>query len=456
MPRLKTLHRSKMLDRRTLLRGAGVCLALPFLEAMRPGRASAQVGVGKCFFALFYPNGTEPGLWVPATGALTEGSLSPALVDFAGFSAEGIWPAGGAVYQDVTVVGGVDHSGVSPEIHQPSLALSAHKGTTDIWIPGAPTLDQYLADHIGGDTPYRNLALSATGSTDISQGHISFRAEGQSEPPQRDPQKLFQEIFAPLVEAEGEPNAAALAAARRASILDHVKGDVTRLNARLGAEDKARVDEYLTAVSELEKQLNSSTSGECVLPGEPTSGGNWHQKAKQFMDLGVLALSCGLTRVVTLQYSDSWGVHYGDYNLGEGIEGLGTWSDHFISHKLGDADRATDLDGLDSAEASRIANLRVLTTGRFKARRFSYLVERLKEQPGENGTLLDDCLAMFVAENGDGDSHSRKNMPILLAGRAGGFESGRALTVSGNTGALHASILSYYGVDVSGYGDRSA
>src|SRR5690606_36490031 len=109
----------KPLHRRTLLRGAGICLALPFLEAMRPRRASAQAAVDRHFFGFFYPNGTEKNLWVPASGTLTPQTLSKALVDFAGFEAEGIWPATGAIYEDVTVVGGIDHSGVSTDIHEP-------------------------------------------------------------------------------------------------------------------------------------------------------------------------------------------------------------------------------------------------------------------------------------------------------------------------------------------------
>lgn len=441
------------ISRRTLLRGAGISLALPFLEAMRPTRASAQSAGPKHYFGLFYPNGTERNLWVPADGPLSAGTLSPALQDFAGFAAEGIWPAGGPVFDDVTVIGGVNHSGVSPEIHQPALALAAHKGVADPGVPGAATLDQVIADSIGTDTPFRHLALAATGSTDLYQGYISFREGGQATSTYRDPLQMFEEVFANVGGDDQQANAAALAAARRTSILDFVKDDAARLQMRLGAEDKRRVDQYLTAVSELETQLTATPAPSCIRPDEPSSQGNWHVKAKVFMDLGVLAMACGLTRVVTLQYSDSWGVHYGDYTLGEGIEGLGTWSDHFISHKLGDTDRATDLDALDMAEATRVANLRVLTTGRFKARRFAYLVEQLKAYPTEGGTLLDDSLAMFCAENGDGDSHSRTNMPILLAGHAGGFETGRALTVSGNTGSLHASILKYYGVDASDYGD---
>src|SRR5690606_35646105 len=97
------------------------------------------------------------------------------------------------------------------------------------------------------------------------------------------------------------------------------------------------------------------------------------------IELAVLAMACDLTRVVTLQYSDSWGVTYPDYNLGDGIESVSDWSDHFISHKLDDTDRATDLDGLDRTEAMRIANARVVATSRFKARRFANLVDALKK-----------------------------------------------------------------------------
>lgn len=424
-------------------------MALPFLEAMQARTARAADPANSHFFGFFYPNGTEKALWVPKAGPLTQETLSPALVDFAGFEAEKIWPAGGAVFEDVTVVGGINHSGVSLDIHEPGLAFSAHKGAR-AGVPGAPTLDQVIADAIGTETPYRNLALSATPSTDIVQGHISFREDGQAASTERQPSKLFQQLFS---DGSAPSDDSAQREARQKSILDRVTADAQRLNQRLGSEDKKRVDQYLTAVSELEKQLGGSTGSTCTIPEAPGMANDWHTKAKHFIDLGVLAMACGLTRVVSLQYSDSWGVHYADYSLGEGIEGLSDWSDHFISHKLGDTDRAKDLDNLPQAEAQRIANLRVLTTGRFKARRFSYLIEKLKSYPGANGTLLDDTLAMFVSENGDGDSHSRENIPVLLAGRAGGFKTGRSLTVQGNTGALHASVLSYFGVDVSNYGN---
>ena len=438
------------LSRRTLLRSAGACLALPLLEAMLPRRSSAQTAP-KRFLAFFYPNGTDPRRFNPAPGALTAMNLPPCLSDLTGFPAEGIWPAGGALWSEVAVVNGIDHSGVCVDIHMPSLALSAHKGVTNNYTPGDATLDQYLASRIQGSAPYRNLALSATPSTDIGQGHISFRSAGQVETVVRSPKQLFDTLFRKRAGASGADERERK---REASLLDGVRDDARRLQMRLAAADRQRVEQYLQAVSEVEKQVTAAAPTSCTVPAAPPSAGGWHALSKQFVDLMVLAMACDLTRVATLQYSDSWGVHYGDYTLGSGRESLGTWSDHFISHKLDDKDRASDLDGLDRAEAQRIADARVIATSRFKVRRFAYLVESLKKVTTPTGTLLDESLVLYASENGDGDSHARTNMPVLLAGHVGGFKTGRAIAANKQpTGALHASIIRQFGLDVPSYGN---
>ena len=441
------------LSRRALLRGAGVCMALPFLDAMRVPKAQAQSLKPQRFFAFFYPCGTDPRKWNPAAGALSATNLPEALQDLNGFKAEGIWPAGDAILSDVTVVTGIDHSGVSPEIHQPSLALAAYKGKANNYTPAEPTIDQYLADHLKGDAAYRTLTLAATNHTDITQGHISFRSGGQAETVERSPQKLFQTLFASGLPGQ-DAGAAERLRARQTSVLDAVREDNQRLSKRLGVADRQTMDRYLTAVSELEKQLSVVAPSTCSAPEKPATGGNWHTKSKAFIDLAVLAMACDLTRVATLQYSNSWDVNYSDYTLGEGREGLGDWSDHFISHKLDDTDRAKDLDNLDRKEAQRIADLRVVTTSRFKVRRYAYLVNALKSVQTENGTLLDETLVLYASENGDGDSHARKNMPVLIAGHAGGFETGRAVAATNQvTGALHASLIKRYGLPIETYGD---
>jgi hypothetical protein len=436
------------LPRRTLLRGAGAALALPLLDAMLPRRACAQAAAKQRFFAFFYPNGTDPGRWEPAAGPLDAANLPECLVDMNGFDAEGIWPAGDAILSDVTVVTGTDHSGVSTDIHIPSMALSAVGGMGNNYTPSEPTLDQYLADHLRGDTPFRSLSLTSTGDQAISQGTISFRAGGQPESSIRSPQQLFENLFGGGSTDTG-PDPAKL---RRQGLLDLVREDATRLQQRLGQADRQRLEQYFDAISELETQLSATPGAGCSAPEDPGMVSGMHQKSKLFIDLSVLAMACDLTNIVALQYSNSWDIAYGDYTLGEGLESVGTWSDHFISHKLDDTDRATDLDGLNRDEAMAIANARVVACSRFKVRRYAYLINAMKSVVTPTGTLLDESLVLYASENGDGDSHARTRMPVLLAGHAGGFATGRCVAAKDKpTGALHGAIIGRYGIEVSNY-----
>jgi hypothetical protein len=335
--------------------------------------------------------------------------------------------------------------------------MGTYTGIANNYTPPEPTLDQFLADRIQGDTPYRNLAFAATRSTDIGQGNISFRAGGQVESVIREPTQAFETLFANL-DTGGDDTALEAARLRQQSVLDHMQEDAERLQLKLGAADRQRIDQYFQAVYELEQQLSAVAPDGCGVSSQPEPGGDWHSKTKAFADLTALAMACDLTRVVTLQYSDSWGVHYGEYPMGSGLVALGDWSDHFLSHKLDDTDRATDLDSLDRSEAQQIADERVVLTSRFKARRFAYLVNALKAIETPTGNLLDESLVMYVSENGDGDSHARTNMPILLAGHVGGFQTGRVVAADGApTGALHHSIIQKYGIELSdGYGDENS
>lgn len=436
------------IPRRALLRGAGAAtLALPVLDIMSPAPGYAQEAVQR-FFAFFYPNGREPGKW-NVTGAISPDSLPECLQDLTGFDAEGVWPAYSSVVDDIALVHGIKHTAIAPDIHDPSMALSAHGH--DNHQARAASIDQYLADYIAGDTPYRALTVSATDDRDVSQGHISWRGAGEVVTPERSPRALFDTLFGG---GDIDDSAAQQARLRQESLLDYVLEDATRLRSRLGVADAQRVDQYLTSVSELETQVGATSTG-CAAPEEPASNGNWHTASKLFMDMTVAAMACDLTRVVSLQYSNSWGVHYGDYPMGEGLDALGDWSDHFISHKVGDDDRATDLDGV--ANAFEIATRRVILATRFKVRRFANLVEALKNVSTPTGTLYDETLALYVSENGDGDNHSREDMGYFLAGGVGGFQKAYGVNGGGKpTGALHASIIRLFGLPVDEYGDPAS
>ncbi len=155
------------------------------------------------------------------------------------------------------------------------------------------------------------------------------------------------------------------------------------------------MEKHLEGVFELEKQIGSSVGGGCTVPQAPMKAPNMHVKFKQMIDLAVLALSCDLTRVIALRYSNSWGLDFGAYDLPDGV---GTWSDHFISHKLGDTDRATDLDGLPQARPRR-SRTRVSSPPRVsKVRRFGYLMNSLKAATTPSGNLLDESLVLHLRE----------------------------------------------------------
>ena len=441
--------RPMTLSRRTVLRGAGISVALPFLDIMRAERASAQQAE-PCFVAFFAPNGTDPPSWQPSPGPLDASALPIALQDMPGYGAEGEWPAGAGYVGDVTLVSDVDHQVVCSAIHSPAMSLCAYHDGGEPSVPPRPTLDQYIADAIGEGTPYRNLVMSATRDSEITQGYVSFRADKQPETAYRDPAQIFDQLFRDATSPDASLEAIR---ARRRSVLDWVRGDANRLMQRLGAADRMRVDQHLQSIFELERQLQGG-AGDACSAAEPGGGSDMHSRFKNMIDLGVLALSCGLTRVLVLQYSNSWDLEFSKYALPDGVA---AWTDHFISHKLGDRDRATDLDGLPSNEAMAIANARVIQTSRFKVRRFGYLLDRMKAAMTGTGNLLDESLVLYTSENGDGDSHGRYNIPYMLAGHAGGFETGRAVSAGGQpTGALHASILNYFGIDTEEHGDPAA
>lgn len=438
------------LSRRTVLRGAGVSVALPFLDIMRPARASAQQ-VQPCFVSFFAPNGTDLPSWHPSPGPLDAAALPIALQDMPGYGAEGEWPAGEGYVQDVTLISDVDHQRICSAIHSPAMSLCAHYDGGEPSVPPQPTLDQYIADAISEGAPYRNLVMSATRDPEITQGYVSFRANKQPETAYRDPAEIFDRLFSDLATPGADLDQIRL---RRQSVLDWVRGDASRLMQRLGAADRARVDQHLQSIFELEQQLQGGGGNACQAPDAPSGGADMHTRFKHMIDLGVLAMSCGLTRVLALQYSNSWDLEFAKYDLADGVAG---WSDHFISHKLGDRDRATDLDGLPNNEAMAIANARVVQTSRFKVRRFGYLLDRMKAAMTPTGNLLDESLVLYTSENGDGDSHGRYGIPYMLAGHLGGFQTGRAVSAGGQpTGALHASILNYFGVDTAEHGDPAA
>lgn len=417
---------------------------------MFPSVAAAEEAAPQRFFGLFYPNGRAPGGWDPPVGRLNPDALPAGLVDLTGFGAEGIWPAFPDLHRDVAVVHNIDHSEIATGIHLPAQSLVAHRWTVDEDTAAAPSLDQVIADRIGRETAYRTLTMSSAADAELVQGNVSWRDTGELEVVHRSPRRLFNTLFGRFEDQDS----AERARLRRESILDLVLEDAHALQSRLGRSDQLRVEQYLDSISELERRVDASTV-DCAEPDDPGDATDYHGKSKLFMDLSIAAMACDLTRVSTLQYSDTWGVNYEDYDLGEGHLDLRDLSDHVISHKLAGI-RTGPLIEMTAEDAIRITDARVVTTSRFKARRFSNLVAALKDTPTPTGTLFDETLALYFSEIGS-DNHDRTNMAYLLAGGVGDFEGGRVIDAGGQpTGALHGSILQYFGFDIDEYGDPAA
>jgi hypothetical protein len=281
------------------------------------------------------------------------------------------------------------------------------------WANGI-SVDQAIAAHIGGATPFRSLELGVQVSGGY-YGRISFSGPNKPVAPENDPAAAFRRLFSDAGLTAPEADAAR---GRRKKILDAVAEQFRNVRGKVGAEDQRRLDAHAAFLDELERRVTMAppaTSGSCMKPTLATppalrENDNYPAIGKLQMDLLVMALQCDLVRVVTL----TWGGAAGGPPrfTWEGI----TRECHSISH-FGD-----DGNGIIWKTAIQ----------RWYAEQFSYLVGRMKATSEAGGSLLDSSLVFWCNELGMGNNHSLLNVPFVLAGRAGGaLRTGRYLKYEG-------------------------
>jgi len=394
------------IDRRTLLRSmalGSVAIGLPALEVMNVRGARAdESGPPKRLVLFHFGNGVPMKDWTPSSAGT-------------GWQPTVLLQALGESVSRVDVLTGLStrgtHEGLSGNIHGVRLLASTTctpgataPGTNEITGAGGPSVDQALAQAIGSATAHASLVVAAqTRNDNVLEGRVSWSGPNSPVAPILDPQELFDLLFASYV--PGDDAALAEAARRRASILDYVGASIESLQAGLGAADKARLDEHLTAVREVEKSLDTSGVS-CTPPGAPAPVGSstaeLEARSQALLRLTTAALSCDLTRVVSFSVGPTGG--------GPVYEFLGlTQPDHDISH----------LDYLHD-EAAHEA---YLTMSRWKLSQFGQLIELLAATTEGEGTLLDSCLVIGFSEMSDGNGHSADYLPVLAAG--GGIGAGR-------------------------------
>jgi len=439
------MPRKIQLSRRTLLGGAGALIALPWLEAMSPrGRSARGAPMPPPLRAIFYylPNGIHMQSWTPQTEGpgfeitkILEPLVDPqAMVDLKG----DVLLLSGLANLPAKPEGPGDHAGGTS-----AFLTCTHVTKSETDINNDISIDQAIANAVGAATPHKSLQLgTATGATmgNCDSGYscaytsnISWADAKTPLPKLSDPQVIFDLLFSGF-DPEATAEEQAKRRANRLSVIDYASDQVEALEAQLGKTDRDKVDQYLTGLRDLEKRLMAeATDPVCSLPAMFSGAyADFPTHVDLMTELMVLALQCDMTRVITFMLENAGS--YRDYSF-IGAPG----SHHEISHHMDLPENFAKLEIID----------------RWEMVQFAKLVQRLKVAPDGEGTLLDNCVVYLSAEISDGNAHNHDNLPVLLAGRAGGkLTPGRHARHDGVPLAnLFISIADMFDVKLGAFGD---
>ena len=428
----------KALPRRTFLKGMQATLALPLLDAMIPAMTALAQTPAKAVRRLgfvFIPMGCDHARWTPeGTGALDQ--LSPILSPLEPVKAQ------------LTVVTNMELQNSYPGTHDTSnsgflrAAFAKHTESSDYFL--GTTADQVAAKQMGQETQLRSLELSMdlnplagvcnNGYACVYTNCLSWSSPTTPLPSEAHPRLVFERLF-----GEGGSLAERRAALKsRASLLDSFDDDIARLKGAVGTADRARVDQYLDSIREVERQIQraEAAASDNLLPdldrpvGVPQSFGD---HAKLMFDLQVLAFQADITRVVTFQLTRELSNRtYPEIGVPD--------PHHPTSHHGGDPEK--------------VAKIAKINT--FHVSLFAEFLQKLKATPEGDGTLLDNTVYLYGSGMGNPSLHDHVNLPILVAGGAAtGMRGGRHIRYENGTslGNLHLTLLDRVGVHLDTFGD---
>jgi hypothetical protein len=437
----------KALPRRTFLRGAGTVLALPLLDAMIPAltaQGATPAGPEKLrrLGFVYMPMGCDMSRWAlprpEDTAADAIGELSATLSPLA------------AVKQKIAVVTNLELRNAYPGTHATSNSafLSAAKAkrteSTDYYL--GTTVDQIAARQLGQDTQLPSLELamdllSVVGQCDngyacVYQNNLSWSSPTTPLPAEAHPRLVFETLF-----GEGGNRAERQAALRkRASLLDAVTSELTRLQNTLGPADRERVSQYLESVRDVERRIQQAETAARDKPlpdldrprGVPAA---YADHARLMFDLQVLALQGDITRVITFQLArEASNRTYTELGISE--------PHHPLTHHGGDERKI--------AEVAKI--------NQFHVSLFAGFLEKLAATPEGEGSLLDHVLYLYGSGMGNPNVHDHVNLPIIVAGGAAGkMRGGRHIQFAQATplANLHLTLLDKVGVRLDSFADSS-
>lgn len=428
----------KSIPRRTFIKGVGGTIALPLLNAMVPAATAASktpANSVKRLGYVFMPMGCDQSRWTPRSeGHLDQ--LSPILDSLA------------PVKDKLTVLTNMELRPAYPGSHATSNSsfLSAAKAkvteSSDYYL--GTTADQVAAQQIGQETQLPSLELAmdllqVTGQCDngyacVYQNNLSWSSPTTPLPAEAHPRIVFENLFG----EGGTPEQRQAALRKRASLLDSVADSIQELQRDLGPRDRSRVAEYLDAIREVERRIQQAenSSKDSPLPdldrpmGVPAA---YADHARLMFDLQLLAYQGDITRISTFQIArETSNRAYPEIGVSD--------PHHPLSHH-----------GDDPGKIERMSKINA-----FHVSLFAEYLEKLKDTPEGNGSLLDNMLVLYGSGIGNPNVHDHTNLPIIVAGGAnGGMKGNRHIRYEKPTplANLHLTLLDKVGVQIDKFGD---
>jgi hypothetical protein len=434
------------ISRRSLLRGAGVSLALPWLEAMMPlAKAGSKTQLPIRMAVLYMPNGVAPNKWTPE-GQGRDFQLSPILEPLQDFKNQtlvlsNLWNAGA-------------NTGDGHYVKESSIITCTTISKTlgaDLNIHGV-SMDQLAAQMTARNedrTPLPSLELGISpeatgvdtnvGYTRVYGCHIAWSSPTTPLAREINPRSVYERIFRASNPQSGS-------AGQDALLLDRVLGQAKELRAQLGSADQRRIDEYLSIVRSLEERLErQARPGQAAwkprapVPGDPkpTDDPKDHSEhCRLMMDMIALAFQSDTTRICTFMFGNA--VSNINFRFLEGVTG----SHHDMSHHNNDPDKLRQY----------------YLINRWHVEQYAYLLGKLRAIKEGEGTALDNSMVLFASALSNGSAHNPHKLPIVVAGSAGGrLDTGKHLVYSEDhpLADLYVSMLSAFGTPVERFADSA-
>jgi hypothetical protein len=440
LARNSTLRR---ISRRGMLRAAGICVGLPWLESLAPNIAyGAEPAQGPRRLAYLYiPNGVNVPMW-QVSGSGKDYELSPTLQPLA------------KLRDEFTVISNLNHENATPGPDgggDHSRATATYltgvrpKKTGGSDIRNGISIDQFIANQIGNQTRLPSLELSTdgarlTGRCDSGyscayQFNLSWANETRPVPSERDPRAVFERLFG--TGDTGYGNAEARQQLRQ-SVLDFVLDDANALSKNVSKADQDKLDQYLSSLRDVEQRIdNTEQQATQERPADAPSGipDSYTEHIRTMFDMLTLAFQSDATRMVTFVLSyDGSNRAFPEIGIPE--------AHHQLSHHRGDEEKLKKIARID----------------RFYVEQLAWYLEKLKTIRDGNGTLLDNAMLVYGGCISEGNQHLHSNLPIVLAGRGGGtLTPGTRLEAPDPTPMcnLHVALAQRMGVNLERFGDST-